>query len=327
MWAGIGKVLWKGVLLLMPFIIIVMIIMRAAPMYVFDGEYAMYLQQKDYIYENSDYNRVVIIGDSRTKAGFDPKLLSEDTYNLALGGTTAVENYYYLKEYLERKKKPEYLFLSISPDRMLNIDCLWTRSVYFHRIENKDLLDLFQKTQLYKGTEEINIHHKYFELLQYQLFFVTKYGKTCLNGMIEGRLKKNQEIYNTVKENRGQMQFGTKDYCDLTAKEADMEDFVPNDILDVYYREIINICEKNGIQVIIESLPINEATYSVCSKKVIKNYMGYLKMIQKQYPDAVVNTDFTYYGNEYFGDASHLNRKGTDKFSKYIKSKYRNIFD
>ena len=93
MWRQIGRLFIKFIGIVLPVFAALSLYCALFPMWYMDGEYAMYKQQKDYITGNGEYNRVLIMGDSRTKAGFIPDELSNDCYNLALGGTTPIEGY------------------------------------------------------------------------------------------------------------------------------------------------------------------------------------------------------------------------------------------
>ena len=86
MWRQIGRLFIKFIGIVLPVFAALSLYCALFPMWYMDGEYAMYKQQKDYITGNGEYNRVLIMGDSRTKAGFIPDELSNDCYNLALGG-------------------------------------------------------------------------------------------------------------------------------------------------------------------------------------------------------------------------------------------------
>ena len=289
------------------------------------AEYAMYQQQKDYIYNNDDYNRVIITGDSKAKAAYDPTLLSDDTYNLALGGLTPLENYYYLKEYLENRQTPETVFISFNPFHYMVFDCFWTRSVYFHRLSESNLDDIFNTSLLYKDTDEILTDFDK-KTLEYKYYSVKKYGKAFIKSIFEDRYKKNSDMYNNMHETKGQVYFGTLEYCDSRSQETEVKNFEVLDIIDCYFRKTIDLCLDYGVDVIVETIPMNQASYEACYDSYLTDYSDYMKNIQEDYPQITVNTNLYYYDNEYFGDAAHFNSKGTEKYSKYIREKYPEVF-
>ena len=322
------KFILKSALFLLPiatFCTAVYVAFAKFPMRFFDGEYAMYQQQKDYIYNNNDYNRVLITGDSKAKVAFLPSLLSDETYNLSLGGITPLENYYYLKEYLENRQVPETVFIAFNPFHYMTFDTFWTRSVYFHRLTENDLKDTYETALLYKDTDYIltNFDKNTFE---YKYYSVKKYGKTFIKSFFEDRNKKNMDMYNDMYETKGQVYFGTAEYCDGWSQEAQVKNFEVLDIIDCYLHKTIDMCLDYGINVIIETIPMNKATYEACTQNYLSDYSNYMKNLQAEYPQIIVNTDLYYWDNEYFGDAAHFNSKGTKKYSKYIRDKFSEAF-
>ena len=325
----LSKFILGSAIFIMPvllFFISIYVAFAIFPMYFFDGEYAMYKQQKDYIYNNTDYNKVIILGDSKAKAAYSPLLLSDETYNLSLGGTSFVEGYYSLKEYLDHNKAPETVFISFTSIHFMDFDRFWTRSVYFHRLSDADIKEIYNTALLYGESDEIA--ENYNELrLQYKYYSFEKYGKPFLNALDGNRYEKNSETYRDLNDSKGQINFGDKEYCDALGPEREYSDFEPLDIMDHYLRITIDMCIENDIDVIVDTLPMNEATYNFCEESYLQGYSDYMNKLQSDYPQIIVNTDLCYYGNEYFGDATHFNSKGTEKYSEYIKNKYSYVFE
>jgi hypothetical protein len=98
-------------------------------------------------------------------------------------------------------------------------------------------------------------------------------------------------------------------------------------MLDYYLQETIRLCEENNIKFIFQNPPINEASYNALNEKFVRDYEEYLCNLQELYPDAIIDTKLFSYGNEYFGDSTHLNSKGTEKFTLEMKEKYAYIFE
>lgn len=294
------------------------------PMHFFDGEYAEYQQQKDYIYNNDDYNRVIITGDSKAKCAYYPALLSDDTYNIALGGVSPIENYYYLKEYLENRQQPTTVFVSFTPDHFMNASQIWTTSIYLHRLSNFELNSIYEISQHYADTFISHDFRK--KTLEYKYYSIKKYGKAFIYYFTEDRYKKNVKMYYSLSKDKGQVCFGKADYSDGVNAEANYTNFKPSDIIDHYFHLTIDMCLDYGINVIVDTLPMNKSTYEACCESYLSDYSNYMKKLQEEYPQIIVNTDLYYYENEYFGDSTHFNSKGTEKYSKYIKEKYSGVF-
>ena len=84
----------------------------------------------------------------------------------------------------------------------------------------------------------------------------------------------------------------------------------------------IQLCEDNGIQVIIEQHPINMSTYANMQEGFKEEYIDYMKNLQKKYPNIIVNTDFGLVSEDWLGDFSHVNENGATQFTNMIIEKY-----
>lgn len=310
---------------LLAFCIAVYVAFAKFPMYYFDHEYVLYQHQKNYIFENDDYNRVIISGDSKPQCAFLPSLLSDDTYNLSLIGVTPLENYYYLKEYLENHMSPETVFISFTPYHFMRFDSFWQRSVYFHRLSDKDLDEIYNiASECNDAGDIINDFDR--ELKLYNYYSAKKYGKALIKSLFENRRTENLKMYQSLYDTKGQSYIGKADYSDALNFEVDYVDFEPYDVLDYYFRKTINLCLEYNTNVIVINIPMNKATYDACNESYLTDYDNYMNNIQMEYPQITVDMDLNYWDNEYFGDFAHFNKKGAEKFTKYIKEKYTGCF-
>lgn len=326
MWKDIWKIIYKLILLMAPFFLLLPLYCANFQDYYMDDEYAMYHAQRDYLLEAEENNKVVILGDSRTKAGFMPEYLSAGTYNLALGGASPIEGYYSLKEYLANHEKPETLILCYAPMHYMDVDTLWTRTIYFHNITKEDAHELFEEAQKYNCVDKILIENYRMEFLQYQLYLPNKYGAALKNAGFVFRHGKTVAKYEEMMESRGHSFYGLAAFSDGIDAEAKVADFTASDIITAYMQRIFDLCEEEKIRVIVETAPVNETSYGIFTEAFKAHYREYMNRMQEENPQAVVYTDFYCYGNDHFGDADHLNEKGCQVFSEYIREKYTEVF-
>ncbi len=325
MWKNIFLIFVKIFVLMIPFICISLIISQF-PMNFLDGEYAYFYQNEEYSESHKNYCRVLIIGDSVAKSSWLPEKLSDDTYNFALGGTSPVEEYYYLRNYLQNNDVPEYVILTQGIGHFMTIDTLWNRSVYFHRIGTSEILDIYRKSKEV-GDESIFDENSLADLFLYNIYSPTFYSTAFFRGLITDRYNENITMYNNVVNNKGQIQFGQEDCVDDVNHMADYTSFDYCKIADYYFREMIKLCRENNIKFIYQSAPFNESTYKNLHEQFIKEYDNYMEQIQEDFPETVINSDIFYFENDCFGDMLHLNINGTIKFSEEMKSKYSYVFE
>ena len=108
----IVKLIIKCGCVMLPLLVVCMYI-RSHPLAFMDNEAPHYLWNK--IKTNTAGGQtydVLILGDSAANAAYMPEALSGTTLNLALGGTTPVENYYTLQDWLAHNPAPKACYIS-----------------------------------------------------------------------------------------------------------------------------------------------------------------------------------------------------------------------
>lgn len=326
MWRQIWKLVCKFIGIVLPLFIILPLYCALFPMWYMDEEYAMYRQQKDYVVENRDANRVLIIGDSRTKAGMIPDELSADCYNLALGGTTPIEGYYTLKEYLSAHPAPEYVVVAYAPMHYMDVDALWTRNIYFHVMNRKDAGELFQTAAGCRDNANILIENYRLEYAMYEFYMPNKYCTALKNAAFIGRHGANEQKYAQVEAERGHNFFGTANGSSDVNGEAKEEDFVPSDVITLYMQKIFDLCKEQGIRVVVEQLPMNETSRAILTEDFKDHYREYMLELSQANPTVQIFGDFYMYPNDYFGDADHLNQTGASEYCRFMRERYPDIF-
>lgn len=326
MWRDIFRLLRNFILIVLPLFAALSIYCACFPMWYMDEEYAMYRQHKDYVTENADYNHTVIIGDSRTKAGFVPEELSDGCYNLALGGTTPIEGYYTLKEYLEYHPAPECVVIAYAPMHYMDVDALWTRNIYFHVMNHEDTEELFETAAACECKENILIEDYPLEYMMYQLYMPNKYCTALKNSCFVGRHGANVEKYDLMVTSRGQNYFGLADGSGDVNGEAKEEDFVASDVITLYMQKMFDLCEEQGITVVVEQLPMNETSRNILTDDFKLHYREYMSELSEANPEVKLFGDFYVYPNDFFGDADHLNPLGASEYCLYMKQRYPEIF-
>ena len=92
-----------------------------------DNELPYYLWNKDFCStpHDSQYD-VIILGDSVANSAYMPEILSDHTVNLSIGGTTPMEAYYILKEWLHHNKAPKTVYMSFMDFHLQHSVCKFT---------------------------------------------------------------------------------------------------------------------------------------------------------------------------------------------------------
>ena len=287
-----------------------------------DGEYAWWMQQKDYIEKNSDEREIIFLGDSRMKAAIIPEEIAQNVYNLAIGGGTAIEMYYALKTYLKNHPAPEKIFLGFGAFHYTQNECFENRTLYFHYLSPKEEKEA-QEVKFNDGAplsqrEKANLLSL---IRRYDIRFPNLYASAVFHSFFR-RTKLNRQNYSDVAFSKGQMFFGKSEKSSALNGEAKEKSFEPLYSIRFYLDKIILICRENNIPLYIIQLPMNEASFNaVQTSGYAEQFAAFMRGIEKKYA-IFVETQIPCYPSEFFGDPSHLNSLGAHRFSAEIKEKY-----
>lgn len=324
----VKRITLKLLALIIPFHLCVSVALSLWPMKFMDGEYAWYESNRQYSLHHDEYCRVLIMGDSTAKSAWFPPDLSSDTYNFALGGTSPIEEYYLLKEYLQQNPVPEYLFYTTGVLHFTVAETLWDRSVYFHRFKAEDVYDLLKALKASGDYSAIEGNKTIEDLVLYEVYSPVKYSTAFFKGLLSaGRYDENMRKKASVEANKGYTSFGETEDHDGANYYVEYDSFQPSRLIDGYFRKIIELCEENDIHFIFENPPINTASFNGLNENFVSDYKAYLTALQKDYPSADINSELYCYDGSYFGDRTHMSKQGARLYTNKMRNKYDYIFE
>lgn len=306
----------KCILVMVPVIWIILYAMnnlmaftdQEAPYYIWNKEVCSATQEKDY--------NVVILGDSTANAAYMPELLSDVSINLALGGTTPMENYYVMQDYLENNNAPDIVYISFLDDRLQSTDCYWKRTLYSHRFSLTKNWEMLKRAKEYEElsivTETSNL-----DFLAYEMFLPSKYITSLSNASFNQRYDGNITAYNLNSIHGGR--YIARGNAEGEAANINIDSFYVAPLFDYYYKELIQLCVANGIKVHIIKLPLPDTI--TFSESYINQFNEYYADIQGLYPGVTVEW-WDKYDKACFVDGWHLNTHGALKFSSELKKRY-----
>ena len=293
------------------------------PMNYSDGEAPYYFWNRDISRAQSEKEyRTVILGDSAANAAYLPEVLSENTINLSLGGTTPVENYYVLKDWLANHNTPETVYISFMDYHLIYDNMFYERTVYSHRLTPEEEREILKEA---RECEDVNIAVSDAEekLLEYDLCSPRFYLPALLNAGFTQRKGQNEENYSSINGHRGAyIGLSNVIYADTSPKIY--ERYLVNPLYDRYYRRILDLCRQKGIKVRIVSLPKTEN--SVFEDSFLNQRDGYYEDLAEEYDNVFYFNAIPTMDSRYFLDWEHFNIYGGWEFSSLIRSLYPNDF-
>lgn len=288
-----------------------------------DSETPFYIWNKLFCYTTQEEKiDVIILGDSTANASYMPEVLSGSTVNLALGGTTPMENYYVLQNYLDHNDAPEDVFISFMDSHLSISDWYWTRSLYSHRFSFKDNWEMLQQARKF-DEKSITRENEYLDFLAYELYLPSKYITSMRNASFNQRLVENSIAFEAVDIHSGRYMAVGND--ESSFEGAHYDEFYVGPLFDYYYKKLICLCIENGSNVHIVKLPL-PATSSF-SYNYRKQFYDYYNQLQEEYPSITVDWFSEGYDNRNFIDGGHMNTHGAFKFSEILKAEYPQAFD
>ncbi len=289
------------------------------PMKYMAVEYTMWQEEKDFL-KNSENKATLIIGDSRAKSGILPERVGDKVYNAAIGGSTSVEMYYAMKNYLKNHDAPEKAVIIFAPYHFCSMDN-WKQTLYYNYLTVPELAEVEKEAFKYS---ESQVHYQDWitDLLSFKLRLPNKYLDAVYQAKFSGNYASNMEKYDSVRNEFGYTEFGTDNGNDSLNYEARHETFDYSPLVLSYYERLLTLLEENGVKVWIIQSPINQASAEKISDDFYSGYDEFMSSVEASHPDFVVEHELPAYDNIYFGDNNHLNRKGAEKFTGEVTARY-----
>lgn len=298
--------------------IIFAVIAKNFGMFIYDEEYASYKETLDYVRNDTKDSQILVFGDSVAKSAVMPELIPKETYNISMAGASPIVQYYLMQDYLEKHEPPETMIMIYFMGGYNQIaDFFWNRTVYFNCLSTEQFKDIL-------STEVFPEENAMFKFMQYKLCMPNRYYAPIKNALLENRYEINEKEYKNSKKNKGQHVFGTLEaYAPDNVAVTRQEHFDVLEIVDLYMNKCIQLCEENGIQVIIEQHPINLSTFVNLKEDFKIEYIDYMENLQAKYPNAIVNTEICIADDNWFGDFAHTNENGAIQFTEMLLEKYK----
>jgi hypothetical protein len=241
---------------------------------------------------------LIVIGDSRIKAGFNPKDVEINAMNISIGGGTPIEGYYTLKAYLLNNPKPEKVLLSYAPFHLMSQDTFWERAIRFNYFNYAQYAEIKQHAQRLND----NVLGEYRRWKYYLL--PSLYSTSLINGIYQSRWELNEVTYNEVKENKGHSYYGRKHGSSGHNHETKYKEFDPSKLMEYYLEQMINLAVSNSIPIYWYTAPFNKASCHHLSQKFRIGFNEYIRNLQKM--GVSVIREISCWHNKLFGDASHV---------------------
>ena len=276
--------------------------------------------------KQTKYYSTLIIGDSTANAAYIPEVLSDSTVNLALAGSSTIEGYYTLEDYLKYNKAPNDVFVSYMDYHLEEDDFTWDVCNWIHKFtkdQNKEIYEMIQKYGD-KSVEELTADDYYRETFMYSIYSPTVYSYSAFKSLGSMRDETNKNMYADAT-----VRFGR--YNSITNEEYDPEDitgysdFIVGALQEKYYYKILDLCKDKNINVHLIKLPLSIDSGFVDDYE--EEIQDYYDNLLEDYDNADFYWFHTTYEHEFFANHYHMNNHGAFRFSRELKEVYPEVFE
>ena len=266
----------------------------------------------------------VILGDSGAMSSLMASKLDDSCINMAVGGATPVEMYYFFEEYLQNHTPPENAVIMFAPFHYWHIDNYKTRTVYFKGIPLSKLPELYRNARSC-GAASVMYERYVTDELSARLGLPNIYLPAINAAHFTGRYSDNTIAYKDLCLSYGWGTFGELDECFDESYETSYEDMVIDGdakLITLYMQKLLKLCDDNGVHVLLLQPAVNTATFEGVNEHYLASYRNYIKQLATVCSDIEYETHLRNYEGIYFSDTSHLNPSGAEKFTEEIGEEY-----
>lgn len=278
-----------------------MLVVHTQKMTILERDYPMWLNAKE-VASSVSSNRLdlLVIGDSRAKAGFIPNLAHKKTLNLSLTGQSPIEGYYLLLNYLKNNPPPEKLLVSYAPYHLCVVDVFWEMAVKYGFLSFADYTEVWETSRHLedKALGDKNLRWQYF-------FLPSKYWASVRMAVKERRWNINDETYKAVVSSNGHYYYGRSSGSKDLNEEAELDKFSESRLLDLYLGMTIDLARSRNVEVFWYTMPFNQESCDNLPESFTRDFAAYLSALESR-KDIKVIQRIACLPNALFGDRSHL---------------------
>lgn len=254
----------------------------------------------------------LIIGDSIQKTGIDPRRLDGKFLNMGLPGGKPLGLYLLFKRYLEHHKPPKAVFVYIDPEDSHDSLLIILRLFVSVPEALSVWMDLTPKER------------SVFIMRYWASLDLRKIGLTVRDQYPHP----NDVFVRSLISNRGYMDAPGSDealperhFPTNTKRIQKSVSFTKTDFK--YLDKFMELARSKKIRVVFLGFVIPEELYYIFEKTGFNNsYAALYGSFMVRYPDAsFVGDPIIFFENRYFGDDSHMNKKGVELYTEYFKDK------
>ncbi len=263
------------------------------------GFLSVVITNKTFNFEFKKYQNILIVGNSHTECSISDKILS-NSVNISQSASSYFYSYIKVREFVKRNPTIDTVIISFSDNDLFSEKEKWfsstekirnkmTRMIFLFNTE--DYLTLFCSNPITTSLQSFIVYSDFYNLYIHRRSFIGGYNQFNKNKIKESILEFNQD---TPK-------------IDYKIAHTELK----------YLLKIYELCEKEGVHLILLNSPVHPVLQSHFSLIKDRNY----KIASEKMTNATFLDHSSYkLDNSMFADLSHLNGTGSISYSLFLKS-------
>jgi hypothetical protein len=255
-------------------------------------------------FEIPAHKTILIVGDSRPESGLNDEIL-ENTFNFSQSGTAYFYSYVKIRTMLEHNPHIDTIVLGFAYEDIAMPRDEWFRGPETIKFKMPKYLPLFGLQDLaalfQANPSEVtkNIHRT-----------IVYNSAAILKFVISGQGSDHWGGYQYLERNKLEQ---AKDRLPSTIDEADLQ---PSQYQQKYLLEIYHLAQSRDVDLILLKTPIHEMKQAIENIYIDRFY----SLVEEKMPEAtIIDHSRVAIPDEGFGDLEHLNFKGAEIYSEYLK--------
>ena len=264
------------------------------------GFLSVFISKKTFDYKIKEKKNILIVGNSHTECSINDSILS-NSINLSQSASSYFYSYMKIREFTKYNPQIDTVIISFSDNDLFSEKEKWFSSS--EKINNKmtrhiilfnkdDYLDLFKSNPIEVIVQTFILYSDFYNLHTKKRDFIGSYNKINVNKIDEDIIEFNR----------------SPPIIDSIIEITELQ----------YLLKIYNFTQENEIKLILLNTPIHpilEKHFSVIRQRNCSS------IARDQMPNATYfdHTSFVLKNSDY-ADLSHLNNKGSNKYSEFLQS-------
>jgi hypothetical protein len=290
-----------------------------------ESGYPLWVAKQEML-RHCDFGSILVLGDSRAEAGIVPAVLPFPAANIAFGGTTPVETYFFAQTAMKCPKPRLVVYSHSITSYMYPNLGLWKTAVRFGFIGFRQLREIADVAAREHDTwlAAVNTGDGLTGIVRditYGIGFPSIFVPSLVEARGVGRYEANMALLERTAVTRGQVIYPQPQIQRLVGIDADQAAFVPSPLEAAYFDKTLELFAAAHVRVLLLTVPAGESTVRAIPPALMADYSGFLAAHIAPYRNVTLATPgLLGWPDDFYVDGSHMSEAGAKVFTARLGS-------